>query len=98
MTMLDFTTYTDAEIIKRGKFSFLGSAKRDELKLLRETCDAFSEVGRRLFRQAQPGKDDIPEDYLDTLAAARRLIDATETSCNRLASLAQQEAELRDEG
>ena len=95
--MIDLTQIDDDTLMARGAYSTIRAAHEDEKKNLQILCGALSSTSTKVLRRMQPDNDEVPDSVADLLAAGRASLDAIELSVQRIESLAQQKANIKQQ-
>lgn len=95
--MIDLSKIDDATLMARGMYSTVRAAHEDEKKALQLLCGALASTATKILRRMQPDNDEVPESVDELLAAARAGLDLIDATVTRIASLAQQRAEVKKE-
>jgi hypothetical protein len=93
--MLDLTKIDADTLLARGEYSTIRAAHEDEKKALQLLCGALASTATKILRRMQPDNDAVPESVDELLAAARAGLDLIDATVTRIASLAQQRAEVK---
>lgn len=93
--MLNLSTISDEILLARGSYSTVRAAHEDAKKELQKMCGILQTVPSQILRKMQPGDDEVPEAIGELLDIGRKALDAIETKCAEIESLAQQRYELK---
>jgi hypothetical protein len=95
--MIDLTTIPNETLLARGVYSTVRAAHEDEKKELQKLCGQLSSVASQVLRTMQPDNDDVPPSVDELLVNGRRTLDAMEACTQRIASLAKQRQEVKQQ-
>lgn len=93
--MIDLTTISDDTLMARGAYSTVRAEHEDAKKELQILCGEMASIASKVLRKMQPDNDAVPESVDDMIAAGRATLDAIDVCVTRIASLAQQRADLK---
>lgn len=95
--MIDFSAYSQDEIIAKGHYSIVRAAHEEEKEHLALLCGQFASIPPQVLRQMQPAKGSTSDigAVNSMLAAARRLLDEIEACALRIEDLETQRAALK---
>lgn len=95
--MIDFSAYSQDEIIAKGHYSIVRAAHEDEKKRLSLLCGQFATISSQVLRQMQPDSDAVPDMYSvrGLIAQGRALLDQIDRCSTEIEELADQRAALK---
>ena len=95
--MFDLTTIDNDTLMARGAYATIRGAHEDEKKNLSILCGELSSTATKVLRHMQPDNDAVPESADALLAAGRAALDAMTLCCERIAGLAQQKRDIKQQ-